>query len=224
MPGMNGGSSRIWYSPRRSSRSGKLTPAAPTSTTTESCSPPPTASSTSVYSSPAGPDSSRATSAFMRRRSAEAERGPLRCRKVGDLAPLGGHVVDRRHACECGPLVLKERCPLYFATADDENRCRIWVFLTHQVCHHRRDIFRRQLLEHLGRQDVLRHPGGRNRRDRVGLDVVLGALLSQRVDQADETQLRCAVVGLPEVAEEPAGGRRDDDPAVALLAEVRPRR
>src|SRR3954465_11653065 len=116
VPGMNGGSSRIWYSPRSSSRSGKLTPVAPTSTTTEACSPPPTASSTSVYTSPAGPDSSRATSAFMRRRSAEAERGPLRRRKVGDLAPLGGHIVDRRHAIgERHAVVLKERCPLHFA-------------------------------------------------------------------------------------------------------------
>ena len=45
VPGTNGGSSLSWYSPLISSRSGKLTPAAPTSTTTM---PSPATSSTSV--------------------------------------------------------------------------------------------------------------------------------------------------------------------------------
>ncbi len=63
MPGVNGGSSRSWYSPRNSSRSGKHTPAAPTSTITALLG---SGSGTSVYASPAVPVRACATSAFIR--------------------------------------------------------------------------------------------------------------------------------------------------------------
>src|ERR1700754_4969999 len=119
MPGMNGGSRRSWYSPRRSSKSGKLTPAAPTSMT---IAPSPATASTSVYASPGGPESSRATSAFIRSRSAHAERGRLCGRHVGDLAPLPGDLVDARHVVERDTVGLEQRGALHLAAADDEDR------------------------------------------------------------------------------------------------------
>ena len=42
----------------------------------------------------------------------------------------------------------------------------------------------------------------RQRGDRVGLDVVLGALDGEHAGEADEAHLRRAVVGLAEVAED----------------------
>src|ERR1700677_2225231 len=66
MPGTNGGGTFIWYFPLINSRSGKHTPAARTSTTTNS--PPVARSGTSVNTSPDGPDSFWTTTAFMRQR------------------------------------------------------------------------------------------------------------------------------------------------------------
>lgn len=50
------------------------------------------------------------------------------------------------------------------------------------------------------------------------------ALQRQRIDQADQTKLGRPIVGLAEVAEQPAGGGRHHDPAVTLLTEMRPGR
>src|SRR6478735_7145401 len=219
MPGMNGGSSRSWYSPRRSNRSGKLTPAAPMSTTMTST--PPT-SSTSMYVRPDGPESSRATSAFIRGLSAETERGRLSRRQVGDLAPLAGDVVDARHTRERDAVGLEQRGALHLAAADDEDRRGLGHLFGAQIRHDGCHVFGGQLLQHFLRKNVLGHAGGGDRCDGVGLDVVLRALLRERVDQADQAQLGGAVIGLAEVAEQAAGGGGDDDAAVALLAEVWP--
>src|SRR3954447_19691233 len=89
VPGTKGGSSLSWYSPLISSRSGKLT-------------------------RPEGPESSLATSAFTPT-SADLEGRRLRGREIGDLAPLGGHVVDRRHRRERHPVVLEQRGALHLA-------------------------------------------------------------------------------------------------------------
>ena len=72
--------------------------------------------------------------------------------------------------------------------------------------------------------EVLGHAREGDRGDGVGLDVVLGALDGEHPREADETHLGGAVVGLAEVAEDARRRRRRDDPAVALLAHVDPRR
>ncbi len=56
----------------------------------------------------------------------------------------------------------------------------------------------------------------------VADDVVFGALLGEGLGEADHGQLSSRVVGLAEVSEQAGGGGGVDDPAVLLLAEVRP--
>ena len=104
--------------------------------------------------------------------------------------------------------------------------------------HHRGDVLRGELLQHLRRDDALRHPGGGHGHDHVGVDVVLGALLAQRAAQPHQAQLGGAVVGLAsirsaagvtrhhshlaEVAEDAGHGAGHHDAAVALLPHVGP--
>ena len=57
-------------------------------------------------------------------------------------------------------------------------------------------MVRGELLKHLVRDDPLGHPGGSHGHDHVGVDVVLGALLAQRVAQPNQTKLGCTVVCL----------------------------
>ena len=111
---------------------------------------------------------------------------------------------------------------MHLAATDDENRTVVGAFLGAQVSDNRGDEGRWQLVQHRLRGDIGRHPGGRDRCDRVGVDVVLGALQREGVDEPDESQLGGAVVGLSEVAEQTAGRGGDHDAAVTLLAEMRP--
>src|ERR1700761_5246467 len=220
MPGMKGGGSLSWYSPLLISRSGKQTPAARIlMARTWSL---PTTSGTSVYSRPSGPERSCTTQAFMWLRSADREVGRLRRGQVVDFTPVRSDVVDRRRGLEGDALVLEQRGALHLAATDDEDRATVRHLFGDQVGHHRRHEIRRQVLQHLGRQDVLGHAGRRDRRQRVGLDVVLGAFLGQRVDHSDEPELRGAVVRLAEIAEQPTGRGGDQHATVALLTKVRP--
>lgn len=66
---------------------------------------------------------------------------------------------------------------------------------------------------------LLVHTNGGND---VGQDVVLGALLGQRLGEANHGQLGGRVVGLAKAAKQTGGRGSVDDPAVLLLAEVRP--
>src|SRR5690242_13085738 len=124
----------------------------------------PFTSSTSVYFSPAGPESSCATSAFIRNRSAQAECGWLGRRQVGDLAPLAGDLVDAWHVVERDAIGLEQRCPLYFAAADDEDRRGLGHLLGAQIRDHGCHVFGRQLLQYFLRKDVFGHAGGGDRR------------------------------------------------------------
>src|SRR5438270_407149 len=117
-------------------------------------------SSISVNTMPSGPDSSCTTQAFM---SLELESGLLGCGEVRDLGPMRGDVLHRRWLVERDAVVLEQRGTLHLSAADNENGSVVGTFLGAQVGHDRRDEFRRELLEHLRRQDVLRHPGGRDR-------------------------------------------------------------
>ena len=106
--------------------------------------------------------------------------------------------------------------------------------------HHRGNVVRGELLKHLVWDDPLGHPGGGHGHDHVGVDVVLGALLAQRVAQPHQAQLGGAVVGLgstrsaaavrtldshlAEVAEDARHGAGHHDAAVALLPHVGPGR
>src|SRR5919206_3083046 len=105
----------------------------------------PRTSSTSVYFSPAGPESSCATSAFIL--SAQAERGRLRRRQVGDLAPLAGDLVDAGHVVERHAVGLEQRRALHLAAADDEDRRGLGHLFGAQIRDDGGHVFRRQLLE-----------------------------------------------------------------------------
>jgi hypothetical protein len=69
-----------------------------------------------------------------------------------------------------------------------------------------------------GPQNILGHPGGRNRRYGVDLDAVAGTLEREDPGQPGQACFGRAVVGLTEVAEKARGRARVDDAAVALLA------
>src|SRR3984885_10406965 len=155
---------------------------------------------------------------------AQLEVGLLRRGQVGDLAPVRGDILRRLRLFEGDAVVLEQRDALHLATTDHENRSAVGIFLGAQVGDHRCDVLGRQLLEHFLGQDVLGHPGGRDRGDGVGVDVVLRTLQRQAVDQADQPELGGPVVGLAEVAEQATGRGSDHHPAVTLLTEVRPRR
>ena len=75
-----------------------------------------------------------------------------------------------------------------------------------------------------GAEKVLGHTRSRHRGDGVGLDVVLGPLLGQDPGEADQAHLGGAVVGLAEVAQNAGVRGGVEDPAVALLAHLDPRR
>ena len=57
-------------------------------------------------------------------------------------------------------------------------------------------MVRGELLKHLVRDDPLGHPGGGHGHDHVGVDVVLDALLAQRVAQPNQTKLGSTIVCL----------------------------
>ena len=69
-----------------------------------------------------------------------------------------------------------------------------------------------------GAEELLGHAGLGDRRDGVGLDVVLGAFDGEHPGEPDEAHLGGAVVGLAEVAEDAGADDGVDDAAVALLA------
>ena len=80
-----------------------------------------------------------------------------------------------------------------------------------------------ELREQLLREtDVLRHARPTDRGDGVDHDVLLDALDGERLGQPDEAHLGGAVVDLTEVAEQPRGTGRHDDPTAALVVHVRP--
>ena len=64
----------------------------------------------------------------------------------------------------------------------------------------------------------LGHAGQRERRNCVGLNVVLGSLDREYTSQSDETHLRGSIICLAEVSENAGGGRCRDDATVTLIA------
>lgn len=91
-----------------------------------------------------------------------------------------------------------------------------------QVEHHWGYLLWAELLQDWRRQDGLGHSGPRKRRDDVGLDVVVLALLGQGLCKADQPHLGCRVVGLAEVTIQ--AGRRGGvhDTAIVLFTEIWP--
>ncbi|MNT46234.1 hypothetical protein D3C72_1828630 [compost metagenome] len=59
-----------------------------------------------------------------------------------------------------------------------------------------------QCTQHLGRHQALGHAGGRRGRQRIDMDVVLGAFERQGLHQADQGHLGRAIVALPKIAEQ----------------------
>ena len=69
------------------------------------------------------------------------------------------------------------------------------VLVTHPG-HDWGNVIRGELLKHLVREEPLGHPRGRHGHDHVGVDVVLGALLTQSVAQPNQPKFGRAVVRL----------------------------
>ena len=158
--------------------------------------------------------------------------------RLGDLAGVGG----RAEVDDSGPLALdvvgadvaaeadaQALGPLPAqlgeeAAADLEEAAALLTLLVGEPGDERADVLGAERVDQVLGEDGLGHPRAGDRGDGVDVDAALATLDREGVGQAVEAELGHRVVGLAEVAVDPGGGGRVDDPAVALLAHHRPRR